>query len=215
MDDKIITLPPLREPAPRDHSGRDLSVRGISIDPFLLVKKKKKKNENRDEENLTVDEKTPKKRIITTNESWKFSSHQLDPSQQLEYVRQITQGAITDDAPCHFINRQIQQKLGGYRGQDVKKNKLDVDRFINREQVLHLMLNVENLCFYCQEKVQVLYENVREPRQWTLERMDNDHGHNHDNVTIACLACNLRRRNMHYERYLFTKQLTICKAGKP
>jgi hypothetical protein len=66
MDDKIITLPPLREPAPAgQQSQSDLTVRGISLDPFLLVKKKK--NENKDEENRTVDEKTPKKRIITTN----------------------------------------------------------------------------------------------------------------------------------------------------
>jgi hypothetical protein len=53
---------------------------------------------------------------------------------------------------------------------------------------------------------------VREPQQWTLERMDNDFGHNEGNVVIACLSCNLRRRTMHYERYLFTKQLNIVKV---
>ena len=59
--------------------------------------------------------------------------------------------------------------------------------------------------------VNVLYKNVREPLQWTLERIDNDYGHNHDNVTIACLECNLRRRTMYHERYVFTKQLVIKK----
>jgi hypothetical protein len=215
MDDyKIISLPAFREPAPShlQPGPGDLTVRGISIDPFLLIKKKKSQvGENLEH---TIEPKTPKKRTITTNQRWKFSPHQLDPTQQLEYVRQIAGDRITDEAPCHFINRQIQQKLGGYRSQDTKKGKLDADKFINREQVLHLMLEVENLCFYCKEKVHVLYENVREPRQWTLERMDNDYGHNSDNVTIACLECNLRRRNMHHERYLFTKQLSVGKVGE-
>ena len=101
--------------------------------------------------------------------------------------------------------------MGGYKAQDIKKDKYDESLFIKHDQVLQLMTESENLCFYCKEKVYVLYENVREPKQWTLERIDNDHGHNEGNVVIACLACNLRRRTMHYERYLFTKQLTISK----
>jgi len=59
--------------------------------------------------------------------------------------------------------------------------------------------------------VHILYENVREPLQWTLERIDNDFGHNKNNVEIACLNCNLRRRTMYHERYLFTKELSIVK----
>jgi hypothetical protein len=47
--------------------------------------------------------------------------------------------------------------------------------------------------------------------QWTLERIDNDLGHNKNNVEIACLNCNLRRRTMYHERYLFTKELNIIK----
>jgi hypothetical protein len=59
--------------------------------------------------------------------------------------------------------------------------------------------------------VQILYEYVRESNQWTLERLDNDFGHNKGNVEIACLNCNLRRRTMYHERYLFTKELSIVK----
>jgi hypothetical protein len=123
---------------------------------------------------------------------------------------------VKDENPIHFIEQQIRQKLGGYKAQDIKKDKYDESGFIKHDQVLQLMLESKNLCFYCKEKVYVLYENVREPKQWTLERIDNDHGHNIDNVVIACLGCNLRRRTMHYERYLFTKQLTISKLeGNP
>jgi hypothetical protein len=185
-----------------------MEVRGISIDPILFEKKKSKM------ENLvkTVGPKVPKKRIITATKNWKFSQDQLNPIQQLNYVQQIVDEIVVDENPCRFIKQQIQQKLGGYKAQDVKKEKYNELLFIKHAQVLRLMIESENLCFYCKGKVHVLYENVREPQQWTLERMDNDFGHNEGNVVIACLSCNLRRRTMHYERYLFTKQLNIVKV---
>ena len=184
-----------------------MEVRGISIDPILFENKKSRK------ENLvkTVGPKVPKKRVITSTKNWRFSSDQLNPAKQLEYVQQIVSETVVDENPCRFIKQQIQQKLGGYKSQDVKKAKYNELVFIKHDRVLQLMIESENLCFYCKGQVHVLYENVREPHQWTLERMDNDFGHNDGNVVIACLACNLRRRTMHYERYLFTKQLNIVK----
>ena len=68
-------------------------------------------------------------------------------------------------------------------------------------------------CYYCKDNVQLIYEFVREPKQWTLDRIDNSHGHNRNNVEISCLRCNLRRRIMHHERFVFTKQLVIKKSG--
>jgi hypothetical protein len=61
--------------------------------------------------------------------------------------------------------------------------------------------------------MKILYEHVREPKQWSLERIDNDYGHNKNNVEIACLSCNLRRKTMYHERFIFTKQLNIVKNG--
>lgn len=188
-----------------------MEIKGITIDPILFVKREKKqKKENLDKQN---EPKVPKKRVITTTEHWKFSADQLDPLQQLEFIQQIIQKNVVDENPCRFIDQQIRQKLGGYKAQDIKKEKYDEKQTIRHDQVLQLMAESENQCFYCKETVRVLYENVREPKQWTLERMDNDVGHNEGNVVIACLACNLRRRTMHYDRYLFTKQLTITKTG--
>jgi len=58
----------------------------------------------------------------------------------------------------------------------------------------------------------ILYSHVREPRQWTLDRLDNSIGHNRGNVEITCLDCNLRRGTKNFERYLETKRLNnICK----
>lgn len=188
-----------------------MEIRGINIDPILFIKKEKKpKKENLEQ---TIEPKVPKKRVITTNQNWKFSTEQLNPVKQMEYIFQITNKNIIDENPTMFIRQQIRQKLGGYKAQDIKKDKYNESLFMNHDKVLQLMMESENLCFYCKEKVYVLYENVREPKQWTLERIDNDVGHNDGNVVIACLGCNLRRRTMHYERYLFTKQLTISKLG--
>jgi hypothetical protein len=73
-------------------------------------------------------------------------------------------------------------------------------------------METELKCFYCKEYVNIIYEPIREPKQWSLERIDNTYGHNVDNVTIACLSCNIRRRTMYHERYVFTKQLSIIKT---
>ena len=69
-------------------------------------------------------------------------------------------------------------------------------------------------CYYCKECVKLLYSSVREPKQWTLERMDNDFGHNFDNVSIACLNCNLRRRTMYHGRFTATQEIkNVVKIG--
>jgi hypothetical protein len=57
----------------------------------------------------------------------------------------------------------------------------------------------------------ILYENVREPKQWTVDRINNDLGHNNDNFVLACLDCNLKRRCKSCDKFLFTKQLNIIR----
>jgi hypothetical protein len=153
-------------------------------------------------------EKTIKKRIITQTDKW---ITQLSNSEQYECVQRLQKTKQQEDKASKLILQQIQQKISGYRGQDVEKELLDESKLIDVQQVLDLMVKTENVCYYCKKQVAVLYENVREPTQWTLDRIDNKHGHNHNNVLLACLNCNLRRRTMHTERYVFTKQLNIVK----
>ena len=60
-------------------------------------------------------------------------------------------------------------------------------------------------------EIYILYEIVREMKQWSLDRINNDIGHNVGNLVVACLDCNLKRRCRTKEKFLFTQQLCIVK----
>ena len=115
------------------------------------------------------------------------------------------------DTILPLIKNQIQQKINGYKGQDGKKNIYCAEKFIDYAFVIKLLQKSLLKCFYCYNNMMIVYDYVREPKQWTIERIDNSMGHNKDNVEVACLNCNLRRRTMYFERYLITKQLKINK----
>lgn len=153
------------------------------------------------------DEKPIKTRVIVQTDKWLM----VDTETQFNYIKNIANNIAQDDGITALIRNQIQQKLYGYRGQDIDKKIFDGEQFINLSQVISLIVKAENKCYYCKKSVHLLYDIVREPKQWTLDRINNKLGHNHNNVLLACLNCNLRRRTMHTERYVFTKQLNIVK----
>jgi len=109
------------------------------------------------------------------------------------------------------IKMEIDKKMASYKSQDLKKNRYSESQFINLEIVLNKLKESNMECFYCQEKIFLLYDIVRELKQWTLDRIDNELGHNKDNVVISCLDCNLKRRRKGQDAFLFTKQLSIVK----
>ena len=150
--------------------------------------------------------KEKKIRVVTNGDNWNCD---YDPDIQLHLL-------MTDSSnnPIYkTMMQQIQSKLNSYKSQDLAKNIYEPSKIVNLQSTIDLLLESRLKCYYCKETTRVLYEHVREPKQWTLERIDNSIGHNIGNVEIACLSCNLRRRTMYHERFLFTKQLTIVKSG--
>lgn len=161
--------------------------------------------------------KEKEKRVVTQSSKWEFSASDFEIKNQFELLKntvysQRNDTEITTKGKC--MMQEITKKLYGYKTQDMIKKIYDENKFVNVNYLLDLLIEKELKCFYCKEDVNVIYEPIREPKQWSLERIDNTYGHNVDNVTIACLSCNLRRRTMYHERYIFTKQLSVIKSDK-
>lgn len=110
-----------------------------------------------------------------------------------------------------LLTQQIQVKINGYRSQDIHKQLFDPEAFVSFDWVRQKLRASDLLCFYCQKPILLLYKQSRDPLQWSLERIENSRGHNRDNVEIACLRCNVRRRCMYHERFRFTKQTVFVK----
>lgn len=161
-----------------------------------------------------VKEKNEKsKRVITNHSKWRFSEEELRHENQYAVLCEIQRDYNPENSTHKFIVSQIKNKIYGYSFQDGAKEKYCDTEFIDLSNVLQKLVDCNMECFYCKKKVKILYEFVREESQWTLERIDNKFGHNTSNVEIACLQCNLKRRTMYHERYLFTKQFSIKKIG--
>ena len=146
-------------------------------------------------------EKTIRKKM----EEWKFDAKYLEREQQLATLEDL-QSDLRNNIG-EELRRQVCAKISGYKCQDVKKGLYDESKFVRFDDVIALMNSRKMACFYCKKQALLFYEYSRDSAQWTLERIDNKHGHNTDNVEIACLNCNLRRRTMNHERYVFTKQM--------
>jgi hypothetical protein len=153
----------------------------------------------------------PKKRVITHTNQWIINDSDCSQEKQMEYLHEISSKTIQNNGQCSLLIQNINQKIQGYKQQDIAKKKYNEELFITFDYVVDLIINSNTLCYYCKQPVKLFYENVREPKQWSLDRIENDNGHNKENIFITCLSCNLKRRTMYHERFAFTKQLKITK----
>jgi hypothetical protein len=152
-------------------------------------------------------EKQSKHRIIIEKKMWNIDDCYFEFDVQCKILNNPNE---TPEIYLKMLN-QINNKISSYKSQDKKKKQFDKDKFIDTNAIINLMKECQLKCFYCKESVKILYKIVKEEKQWSAERIDNNYGHNKDNIKIACLACKLKRRTMYFERYAFTKQLNIIK----
>ncbi len=110
-----------------------------------------------------------------------------------------------------LLERELNKKISGYKAQDIKKDIYEVGSLITLADTIEKLMAAKLRCFYCKREVVLLYKNVREPTQWSLDRIDNDKGHSAANTVISCLKCNLQRRVTDMGKFTFTKQLNIIK----
>ena len=137
---------------------------------------------------------------------------------QLDLLRNMyLSGASAESAGANAVAirslfySELNHKIQGYKGQDIKKEIHSAETLINLEDVLEKLVGSHLTCCYCSKPIFILYKNVREPLQWTLDRLDNTLGHTKPNTCISCLKCNLQRRLTDVEKFTFTKKLKIQK----
>jgi len=172
--------------------------------------------------NESSSQKEHKMRIQTHN--WKINDYDLSHDNQVTILSYISINLLNDntnynkDEQCNpnteylniFINN-LKHKISSYKQQDILKNRFNKDNFTNFNDVIDLLNKSSLKCYYCKKDIFILYKQVKEMSQWTLDRIDNNLGHNIGNLVISCLKCNLKRRRINKTSFFLTKNMTIKK----
>jgi hypothetical protein len=126
---------------------------------------------------------------------------------QVDMINKLYMG--NDFSYMTTLKKELAKKINSYKAQDIKKGTYDENKLITFEDTIEKLVSSKLLCYYCSKNINILYKNVREPYQWTLDRKDNNDCHSNDNTIIACMKCNLERRVTDIDKFTFTKRLKI------
>lgn len=146
----------------------------------------------------------------TSCEKWDLPEHCFTHAYQFCEISKLYLN-VEDGNVEHrrLIIKELTTKISGYKRQDMDKDVFKKDLFVSLEDVIDKLLCSKLKCFYCKRQCELLYKNVYSKQQWTLDRIDNDVGHNVDNVVISCLECNLKKGTMDSERFKYGKQIGL------
>ena len=165
---------------------------------------------------LTQEKIIDKKRVET--KKWELELEYFQYNKQLQLLSDISNNILNvydnedkDTNASKILINQIEKKITSYKQQDIDKKILNNEKKIHLTCIIDKLNETEIKCYYCKCEMLILYENVRDSKQWTVDRINNDIGHNIDNFVLACLDCNLKRRCKSSDKFLFTKQLNIIK----
>lgn len=159
-------------------------------------------------------------RMISTK--WQIDDSYFIHSRQIQLVNHLyleddvnTKYSTDDTCPDikvkTIMKREISAKIGGYKNQDIQKGLIDEFNLISLEQSIERLMVSKLRCHYCKESCLLLYKDTLSKKQWTLDRIDNNKGHNHDNVVICCLECNVKRGDMDSERFKRGKEIKFVR----
>jgi hypothetical protein len=157
---------------------------------------------------LTQEKKTDKKRVEI--EKLNVPEEYFIFEKQVEILKNVL-NTEEDKNISKIMLKQIEKKIYSYKQQDIDKKVLNNEKFIDIKYIIDKLIETGIKCYYCKCEMYILYKNVRDLKQWSVDRVNNDLGHNNDNIVLACLDCNLKRRRKSSDKFLFTKQLNIIK----
>ena len=155
------------------------------------------------------------KKMRVETKTWGLNENELSHQTQLNMLFNKLEKVekVEKDKYMSMLISHIKTKICSYKQQDIVKKKLNEEQFVTFEEVVELLKICGLTCHYCSEHVFILYEKVRETKQWSLDRINNDIGHNSGNLVIACLECNLKRRRTNKDAFMFTKNMVIVREG--
>ena len=180
-----------------------------NIKKLIIIEPEKNKSYQNKTKKINF-EKEIKMRVET--KTWGLNDEELTHQKQLNNL--ICDGFIVNEDKDKYKSKlisHIKNKLCNYKQQDIIKKKLNEEQFVSFEETIYLLRMSSLKCCYCSSEVYILYERVREMKQWSLDRVDNNIGHNSGNVVISCLECNLKRRRTNKDAFMFTKNMVIIK----
>jgi hypothetical protein len=180
------------------------------------------KNENENGRKIVINEltngskqikkKEKEKKMRVETKTWGLGNDELSFETQLQLLNTIfNKNDKKRDKHIAMIVSHIKAKICSYKQQDILKGKLLETEFVSFTDVIDLLNESKMRCHYCACETYLLYEIVRENKQWSLDRINNEIGHNRNNLLIACLECNLKRRRTNKDAFFFTKNLQIVR----
>jgi len=156
------------------------------------------------------EKKEPTKRVFMNKHE--LSEKKLTFDIQLNYLQEIYNDSEFLFKEQLLMKQELEKKISNYKQQDIYKNLFDISNFIDFQSVIDKLLECKMKCYYCNCEMFILYDNVRETYQWSVDRIDNNKGHNKDNFVISCLSCNIKRRKRTIDKFLFSQNLNIVKS---
>ena len=145
---------------------------------------------------------------MLTHTTIKYKKHQVDETIDMYENQILFLQKINDN---QIVKKRITDKINSYRNQDKLKKIYNETSFVKIEEIVEKLIDCKLQCFYCNENMFVMFNIVREMKQWTLDRINNNIGHTNENTLISCLQCNLQRRNKNKDHFYFTKNMNIVK----
>lgn len=152
-----------------------------------------------------------KKSIRQVVDKWSNSGNLLNEKKDNQ-ITMLNQLFLKENFEGYkFVKKEVERKINGYKNQDIKKKIYDKNKIITYDETLEKLVISKLKCYYCRKQCLLMYSNVRDNTQWTLDRIDNKIGHHKNNTVVCCLKCNLKKGTMDDEKFKFTKQLRIIK----
>ena len=185
----------------------------------ILGKRNQDKMKQMADPDAVIERKVPKHKLVglsddiyTADQSLVLDILRCDIADKSLGVFSVSRVHTEPMTSClKHILREIDTKRKAYIYQDKHHKIYDPRYSITTERIVEMLVESELLCHYCREICQVAYKESMCRKQWTLDRIDNNYGHNDTNVVIACLDCNLKRGTMDSERFRQGKQFTFRK----